>query len=348
MVIFNYLSDNIFLKYIFKDDNIYKFNFIFNYMSHQLPYAFISVLGGKENPNLELPKELNEPKEEAEFLQKDENMKGYYLGACLDSCRWGSQMTVMWEMSIKDMIGFIQNWMKQNKNNYQELFHEMKINELYDKFELPHIHYDRCPRAKENKEENKGVITDLAGRLRCAHKEIKYFKPNYIREFDFFDEKLKTKKLNIWEDKPYEPSPSYWWELQEEDEEDPIYVEAYEVYEEEMEEFDNEERTLEVLDVCYSIISDKDVILPLEEVLRRVNLREEFVTFHCGGNRFGPCIRLLDSETTEMYDDLDHCPGHLKYNNKFETPFDGWDLAYYVQKWLEQVPDGKVPLFGKI
>ena len=81
------------------------------------------------------------PKEQTEHLMKNQNMKGLYLGACLDSCRWGSATTVMYEMSERGLVEFIQNWMQQNKENFTQLFHENRSSEICS---LPHINDTKC------------------------------------------------------------------------------------------------------------------------------------------------------------------------------------------------------------
>ena len=106
-----------------------------------IPYAFVRALKG-EKPYLD--KESRLPKQQAEFLVQEGNMRGKYLGVCLDSCRWGSQTTVMYEMDINGLIGFIENWMHQNAGNFQDLWHERQINELYKTFELPFIRNETC------------------------------------------------------------------------------------------------------------------------------------------------------------------------------------------------------------
>jgi len=167
------------------------------------------------------------PKKQAEFLVQKENMKGEYLSDCLDSCRWGSQTTVLYDMSIKQMISFIQKWMQQNKHNFQNLFNERKIEEAYTKFELPYINYELCPRNKEHE----GVIKDLTGRLRCAHKSQQKFKPNFVRHWDFFDKLSGMTRREYSEDEPSNPFPDDAWN----EETDELWKEEYKRYQEELE-----------------------------------------------------------------------------------------------------------------
>jgi len=294
-----------------------------------MPYAFLRMMEGKK---IDLDKSKRSPKEQTEFLMQG-RMAGKYLGACLDSCRWGSCTTVMYEMGVKGMIDFIQNWMRQNKENFQHLWHEKKIEELYTKFELPFIHHETCPRYKEHK----GAITDFGGRLRCAHESEQKFKPSFVEYYDFFDKLSGMKRRNFHETGPDVPFSEDGFK----------YDVDQKHYERELEIFEKEEPTFLVNDVCYAIISEKGRILPLETILKRLNLSPETVKVYC--NTLGPCKR-LDELSREDRDDLMElrlCQGHIQPHNKTEFPFDGWDLAFYVQKWYQQLPEGKVPLFEK-
>ena len=117
-----------------------------------------------------LDKEHRVPKQQAEYLVKSGNMNGEYLGACLESIRWGSQTTVMYEFSVRDLVFFIGTWMAHNPDNFERLFH-LKNNEA----ELPHIVHEQCPA----EEAHIKTIRDRAGRLRCAESIIKKLKPSY-------------------------------------------------------------------------------------------------------------------------------------------------------------------------
>ncbi len=128
-----------------------------------ISYAFVKVMQGQE-PYLDSSGRM--PKEQARFLKHTGNMREKYLGACLDSCRWGSITTIMYDMNIKEMVSFIQNWINQNPKNFQSLWHEHAIEDLYTKFELPFINHKTCPKNKEHTR----TIKDLGGKLRCAHK----------------------------------------------------------------------------------------------------------------------------------------------------------------------------------
>ena len=177
------------------------------------------------------------PKEQTAFLLESDHMKGKYLGACLESCRWGSPTTVLYEMDITDMVHFVQVWLKQNNENFSSLFHYFN-----DKVELPYINFEVCPK----NEDHKYTVFDVAGMLRCGYRK---------------------ERVNL----------------------------------------DTEKRTLEV---CYAILSDKNLILSLETVITRLNIR------------------------------------HEKPNNEIEFPFTGWCLAEYVEKWWQQFSGDDLKWFG--
>ncbi len=313
-------------------------------------YAFVRLGEGKEP--FPLDKKGRAPKEQAEFLMKEKNMVGYILGGCLDSCRWGSQTTVMYEMSIKDMIDFIQNWTEQNEGNFESLFHEKRIDGLYERFELPYIDYDVCPNNKEHKER----MRDMGGRVRCGHRKIIKLKPSFVESYSYFDEHSKMRRLNFHESSPHDPLPSDPYD--ENGDLEDHWKEPLKKYEEEMEKFENEKPTEEIMDLCYAILSDRGTILSLEETIRRLNLRPEFVTVYCPDDGSDSIvgidrkctperIAIMSEKERENYEGLGHCPGHLEPHDKIEFSFDGWDLAFYVQKWWEQLDGGNAPWYDK-
>ena len=59
------------------------------------------------------------------FLLKDNNMKGEYLGACLDYIRWGNVNSVLYEKSVEGMVSFVKSWMDLNKENL--IWHSQNI-----------------------------------------------------------------------------------------------------------------------------------------------------------------------------------------------------------------------------
>lgn len=296
-----------------------------------LPYAFIRVFEDKD-PTLD--KSDRNPKQQTRFLLKNGNMKGQYLGACLDSCRWGSTMTVMYEMDVNEMISFIQNWMKQNKDNFRGLYHEKKIEELYKKFELPHIHHEKCPRD----ENHRGILRDLDGKLRCSASKEQKLKPSYVQTYEIFDEESQTTKKTYYEEKPFCLVPDDEWD-------EPSLDEEVKKYQAEMEKYEQEEENFVVKDTCHAIISDKDYVLPLETVIKRLNISPKNRMIRC--DKCSPEeLKKIPKESREMCEDRGFCLSHPVPNNELVFCFDGWDLAFYVQKWYQQVPDGNASLFA--
>ena len=287
-----------------------------------IPYAFIRAFQKKE-PFLDKEKRL--PKQQEIFLRREGNMKGLYLGACLDSARWGSQTTVMYEMIKKRMISFIHNWMNQNNDNFESLWHERKIEDLYKRFNLPHINHEFCPVNKNHKER----ISDLGGRIRCSHMDKRYLRPSFIEQIS------SGGTFHFFERDPYNDLPQNESEWSDKDRE---IIEQYEL----------EEPTAEIIEPCYAILSEKGRILSFETIINRLNLRPETKTVYCPGNEdFAPLskkkgctkerLKEMDKEERLRYEDINLCPGHSEPNDKIEFSFDGWDLAFYVRKWWEQI-----------
>jgi hypothetical protein len=292
-------------------------------------YPFIKAISGQGNPNLKELENIS-PKESAEYLMKLGNMEGKYLGACLDSCRWGSMTTVAWDMNVRGLMSFIQKWRDENNDN-EDLYHEEPIDKLYTKFELPYINHEKCPRNK--KHENN--FLDGEGRLRCGHRSIDKMKPSFIQEYDRgYDELSQMKIKGFCEDKPSDPSYL-------DDNDDYIRPEPhFSNYSKKIKKYDSEKPIEEIVDVCYAIISDKDSVLSFETILERMNLQPTIKTVYCNGDSFngGPCRRLdeLDESARRIVKYSRNCRGHEEQNNLTEFPFDGWDLAYYLLRWKQQ------------
>ncbi len=291
-------------------------------------YPFMKVLNGKGSPNL---KELeNVPvKDSMDYLMQQGNMKGKYLGACLDSCRWGSMTTVAWELDLRSLMKFIQKWREENNDN-ENLYHEEPIEKLYTKFELPYINHEKCPRNKEHKD----IFRDGIGKLRCGHRTVEKYKPGFLKEYEGgFDELSQMKIKNFYENSPEDPSydGEEGWEYPEPD---------YTNYLKKLEKYNQEKPIEEVIDVCYAIMSDNNIPLSFENILERLNLSPKTKTVYCNGDYYlsGPCKRLdeLDKYDREHYEYVNFCPGHEEINKWVEFPFAGWDLAYYLLKWKQQ------------
>ena len=86
-------------------------------------------------------------------------------------------------------------------------------------------------------------------------------------------------------------------------------------------------------------------------ILQRLNLAPRTRVVYCGRGFpvSGPCKRLeeVEDDLRDFYEKNGECPGHEEPFGKVVFPFDGWDLAYYLQRWKEQVPDGKAPWFSE-
>ena len=280
------------------------------------------------------------PKEQAEFLLRDGNMEGRYLGACLDSCRWGGKTTVMYEMSLYDMISFIQNWMQQNEDGFCNRFNEKEVCDLYAGLELPYINHDACPRDKGHK----GRIRDFDGKLRCAHTSKKGYKPGFVYHFNLFDEHSQAEVRDYYDSKPTDPLPDDAWDDDTGDVK-PEFKEEYQAYLELLETFKQEEPTFIVTERCGAIISEKDYALPLETILKRLCVGPVLETVYCG--RYPePCRRQdeLDEHGRDMYELTESCPGHVQPAQQLVFSMDGRTLASYIQKWYEQIPDGQAPI----
>jgi hypothetical protein len=260
--------------------------------------------------NIKFPPEIKGPSQEAQYLMEDENMKGRYLGQCLDNCRWGSLTTVMWEFSTLQMLEFIKNWMNQNENNLR--FHEM---ELPAGFELPYISHEKCPRDSNHKLKSQG----LDGSIRCIEETVKEIREGFVETWISYDDLSRSRRKEYMES-------------------------GYDLYEEELEEINKSEilrrevgigrPTVTVKERCGAILSDRGVTLPLAEILDRLNIFYGSRYFCKGDLCKDPLLKEFGLER--------QCFGH-KTQDHFVTPFSGWTLADYVQKWYEQLPKGSAP-----
>lgn len=302
-----------------------------------IPYPFIKVMNGDKSPNLE-GIEKKSPKKAMKYLMEGHNMRGKYLGACLDSCRWGSPVTVMWETDVRGLMRFIQRWRDEN-NDDLNLYHEVPIDRLYTRFELPHIQHKQCPRDEKHRRN----FLDAGGRIRCGERSVRRFRPSFIESYAFFDELSQMRIRNFFEEEPTDPSYT-------DDEGEWVHPEEeYSKYLKAIDRFNLETETEPVVDVCYAIISDKDLVLSFETILQRMNLARQTKTVYCGNDptRRG-CKRVseLDEGDRRAYEFSGSCPGHGDRVKEVVFPFDGWDLAFYLQRWREQA-DGKAPWFAE-
>lgn len=270
-------------------------------------YSFFRVFGDKKDEGLSF---LNKmwSKEAFDTLLKNPNlMQGQYLGACLDKCRVGSMTTCLWPTNVRGLMYFMNQWREVNNDN-EALYHERPLKELYDKFDLPRINHRTCPYDPEHS----GTFLDNSRTVRCANRSVEVVNPSLIYEGPSFKDSLtQTLVRSISKRHPSDTSRS------ETALEEPV----------------------EILDVCYSIIKEpKDLKLPFETVLRRLNIHPEFQTVFCGGERLGPCKKLdeLEDFSRDYRNYSGICQGHTEHSNKTEFNFDGWDLAYYLKVWKEQ------------
>lgn len=303
----------------------------------RLIFPFMKALAGEKDPNLDLPefKGMN-PKQRMEFLMQSGNMKGKYLGACLDSCRWGSTVSVMWETDVRGLMGFIQKWRDENNDN-PSLYHELKLEEAYTRFELPHINHESCPRNKFHGR----TFVDNSGKVRCGHRDVSGMRPSFLESYEIFDELSQMSVQNIYERAPEDPSS---WD---EEGKDLTDKEDYDRYLKLRRKYLGEEKSLEVVDVCYAILSDKNLVLPFETILTRLNRTSETRTAYCEESSNGPigCKRLDEVPANRRDFYSFHCQGHDEPNKQVVFGFDGWDLAFYLQRWREQ-DNGKAPWFA--
>ena len=249
-----------------------------------------------EIEKIKFPTKIRGPEQEAEYLMQDGNMKNRYLDQCLDSCRWGSIMTVLYEMNTFQMVDFIKSWMEQNKDNLK--FHCKGSSSSFD---LPRIHYDIYPRNSDHK----GRTLDFEGRIKCADEDKKDLREALIEEWTSYDELSQSKRKE--------------------------YMESH-LDDDELEEYENAPR-ITVKERCGAIISDKLAILPLAEIIERLNV--------FGGSRTY-CKDLCKDPLLGEFDTQGRCFGHIVQDH-LEFPFSGWTLASYVQKWHEQLPKGSAP-----
>ena len=148
----------------------------------------------KEAEESIIPKGRRNPKHQMEWLMKSGNMRGKYLGACLDSCRWGAATTVMWETNVYGLMNLIDNWRKQN-NDKESLYHELTIEEMWKRFELPYIDHKSCPRG----EKHTGTFLDRTGIVKCSHIEKIKMKPSFlITDEPSFDKFSRLERISFY------------------------------------------------------------------------------------------------------------------------------------------------------
>jgi len=227
-------------------------------------------------------------KDRIHFLQQNGNMTGLTFDACFDSCRSSEWSSIP---SVRETVEFVRNWMSQNPEEGLDLLYEhpLELTESYrPRFELPHIHYDHCPQGIHHR----GTVEDLGGRIRCAHLDKQWVRPSFLLEENGWIE----------EREPHDPTPEDAWEK---GELDPIYKEEYQEFLEDMDRYWAERPSLEITMACYWVISDENVIIPLETIFNRIS-------------------RSMGTGSLFTY-----CSGG--------------QMAQYVQRWHEQVTGDEMP-----
>lgn len=292
-----------------------------------------------QNTNV-IEKEEEPPpsKKQIKFLLKD-NMKGEYLSTCLNKNSWTSPpyFTKVYDMGIRELVSFVQNWMQQNEGNFDKLWYEKQIGKIYQRLKLPHLNNKTCPKNKNHKEK----IKDVNGKIRCAHKSNINLRPSFIEDYNFFDKSAHTKKRYFYERAPNGKinhsldSSLYMFDIEK------YNLDPEKQHREELKLFEQEKKSVPLTDICYTILSDKDTILPLETILKRLNIRSETEKVYCNESGLGICERLheLNKEDRKIYEMMRICPGHLQLHNKIEFNFDAWALAFYIRKWYKQLSD---------
>jgi hypothetical protein len=228
------------------------------------------------------------------------------LGEALDFVSVGGMNYCYWDITVRQLTDFIKQWtdVQEPRINlirvpigdgvYRIEEKSREYSYLWNKFdrdfdgELPFIHRDSCPAGKGHKRTGK----DLTGRVICLHADIKKFRPSYLQDVTFSDD-----ECHFWEEEPNEP-------VFEESDYDgngeliPKAQKRQEKHMEEKERYANEEPTERVVYPCLAIISEKGTYLPLEKVLRRLNVFDK--------------------------------------DNGCAFPFSGFTLANYVKSWWNQ------------
>ncbi len=200
------------------------------------------------------------PEQQIQFLLQPGRMRGRYLGACLDSIRWGSQISVMYDLPLEGLISFIQTWMQHNEGNIEELWYDPDDSEKqFSKLTLPYIHYSSCPVDKNHQER----IYDLEGKLHCAHVDTQEFTSNTSFGLPSFDQQSGVEKISI------------------------SGLSSTEIAAERL------DNTIigTIRNPCYAIISELNIVLSLETILQRLRL-PPFVFYYdnCEFNFDGWCL----------------------------------------------------------
>lgn len=257
---------------------------------------------------------------------KSQNMKYVSLGEAFDFISSGGGNFCYFPLNPKGLAGFANQWRKaqeprirrrkkqlsENSYTLEEISREYSYD--WNKFEkdfeteLPYINLETCPKneniiSEHNK--HKRVGRDEAGRKRCIHVDVKYFRPDFLVEY-----KDSKGDIEFYEDIP--PEPEFFDEDYEEDEITLISDAQKQLddYHELIEKYKEQEPTEKVILPCYEILSDKGVYLPLEKIFRRLNC------------------------SNDNYFSIPSCS--LKPSDHSTFPFSGFMLANFVKEWWNQ------------
>lgn len=245
------------------------------------------------------------------FIENPRSMSHVSLGEFLDFNSFGGGNFVVWRMDNKDLVGITNKWIRSqipkkewekipvqgfsNTYRYEEVSREYDYlwNRFHSAFEeeLPFIDRESCP----VEETHERTIRDFSGRLRCAHLNIERYKPGFVKTF----QNGSGRRISFLEEEPMEP---FIDERVLEELGSDVYDEELEAYRREMIRFEGEERSLEVHDFCYSVISDVGNYLPLESVFKRLDVSRNF----------------SNSKDISVF------------------PFSGFTLANFVKVWWDQ------------
>jgi hypothetical protein len=272
-----------------------------------------------ETEKVKFPSRVKDPSQETEYLMQDGNMKDRYLGQCLDSCRWGSLETVLYEMNAFQMVGFIKNWVKQNRDSLK--FHFEKVP---PDLELPYIKREKCPRNSDHRLKNKG----LDGTVRCIDEDVKKFRRGSFESEIYYDSLSQSRRKEY-----HKVNPVSYKNLRNEGYEKD-FIDKIKKSSVLRKTFGIEPKGTVILkERCGAILSDKESVIPLVEIIDRLDVFPGSM-YYCRGKCKDPFLNEFELDRA--------CFGH-KVNDHLEFPFDGWHLSWIVEKWYEQPPKGSAP-----
>jgi hypothetical protein len=157
--------------------------------------------------------------------------------------------------------------------------------------ELPKREYACCPKTKFHKH----TVKDLAGRVRCAHSDKWGMKQGDMSVRKSYDK--------------YSEMDNIQYVLHNWSEEKPV---------------------IEMHDICYAIISEKDYTISLEKVIKRLNTNPETYREYCKDGSNPPVCQI------ERRPEPNYCTGHSKPFPKVIFTKEHDQIAAIIKKWYEQ------------